>query len=185
CKDINNSACRIALEVAAEGDALVAGGLCQTPSYPAGKGKAFVQAEFRDQINIFLAHKVDFIICEFFQYAEEIEWAIEEAKKSGLPVAATMCIGKLGGMCGTSLGDAAVRMARAGADLVGLNCMFDLDMTIANIRVMKDALDKAGLKPFLMTQPNGFYTTGTGKFGYMDCPEYPFAMETRTVGRFE
>ena len=43
-----------------------------------------------------------------------MEWAIEEGKKTGLPVAATMCIGPEGDLHGVSTGDCAVRMAKAG-----------------------------------------------------------------------
>ncbi|XP_068234770.1 betaine--homocysteine S-methyltransferase 1-like isoform X4 [Palaemon carinicauda] len=122
---------------------------------------------------------------KFFMYVEEMEWAIEEVTKSGLPVVASMCIGLKGDYAGVSAGECAVRMARAGADVVGVNCLFDPYMTVDTIKVMKSALDEAGLKPFLLTQPNGFFTTGTGKEGYLSCPEYPFAMEARTVSRFD
>ena len=43
-----------------------------------------------------------------------MEWAIEVATSSSLPVAATMCIGPEGDMHGVSAGDCAVRMAKAG-----------------------------------------------------------------------
>ena len=61
---INQSACSIAKEVASEGDALVAGGICQTPSYLSGKGKAAVQQEFQKQVEVFVQNDLDFIICE-------------------------------------------------------------------------------------------------------------------------
>lgn len=54
---------------------------------------------------------------QYYNIIEEIEWAIEEARKCGLPVAASMCIGKEGDVTGVSPGDCAVRMARAGADV--------------------------------------------------------------------
>ena len=54
---------------------------------------------------------------------EELEWAIEQAKKSNLPVAASMCIGEEGDMSDVSLEDCAVRMAEAGAS-VGNMLMF-------------------------------------------------------------
>ncbi|KAK7071311.1 hypothetical protein SK128_028295 [Halocaridina rubra] len=185
CIDLNKAACRLAHEVANEGNALVAGGVTQSPSYTQGKGKDAVQSNIRDQVRVFLDNNVDFIICEFFMYVEEAEWVIEEAKKSGLPVAATMCIGTTGDYADVSPGECAVRMAKAGADVVGVNCMFDPYMTIETIKAMKEALDGAGLRPYLMTQPNGFFTTGTGKEGYLACPEYPFAMEARVVTRFD
>jgi len=50
--------------VASEGDALVAGGICQTPSYLSGKDKTPVQQEFRKQVEVFVENDLDFIICE-------------------------------------------------------------------------------------------------------------------------
>ena len=58
---------RIAKKVAAEGDALVAGGICQCPTYTAGEGKEAVQREFRRQINFFVEEGVDFLIAEVIQ----------------------------------------------------------------------------------------------------------------------
>lgn len=46
---------------------------------------------------------------------EELEWAIEEALKTGMVVAATMAISVKGDMNGVPIGECAVRMARAGA----------------------------------------------------------------------
>jgi len=43
-----------------------------------------------------------------------MEWAIEVATSTSLPVAATMCIGPEGDMHGVSAGVCAVRMAKAG-----------------------------------------------------------------------
>jgi len=63
-QSINEAACSIAREVACEGDALVAGGICQTPSYLSGKGKAAVQQEFRKQVQVFVDNGLDFVICE-------------------------------------------------------------------------------------------------------------------------
>ncbi|XP_037787975.1 betaine--homocysteine S-methyltransferase 1-like [Penaeus monodon] len=185
CSQINDSACSIAHEVAKEGDVLVAGSVTQCPSYTEGLGKEAVQANIKTQMKSFVKNNVDFIIAEFFMYVEEIEWVIEELLKSGLPVAATMCIGPEGDYAGVSAGQCAVRMARAGANVVGVNCLYDPIIIIDTIRLMKEALDAEGLRPFLMTQPNGFFTEGADKSGYLGVPEYPFAMESRTVTRFD
>ncbi|XP_064097364.1 betaine--homocysteine S-methyltransferase 1-like isoform X2 [Macrobrachium nipponense] len=117
CSQINEAACHIAREVASEGDALVAGGVTQCPSYTQGKAKEAIQRQVREQVEAFIANKIDFIICEFFMHVEEMEWVIEEVKKSGMPVAATMCIGIAGDHSGVSAGECAVRMAKAGADV--------------------------------------------------------------------
>ena len=61
---INREACKIAKEVAAEGDALVLGGICQCPTYLSGMSKEEVQGEFRKQIKVFVEEKLDFLLCE-------------------------------------------------------------------------------------------------------------------------
>lgn len=66
--EINNAACKIAREVADEGDALVAGGISQTPAYLSGLGKEAVQKEFKKQIDCFVANNVDFLIAEVCWY---------------------------------------------------------------------------------------------------------------------
>jgi betaine-homocysteine S-methyltransferase len=114
---INKAACDIVKGVATEGDALVAGGVSQTPAFLSGKSKAEIQQEFRKQVNVFVANKMDFLIAEYFEHVEEMEIAIGVCKESKLPVMATMCIGPKGDMHGVSAGDCAVRMAKAGADV--------------------------------------------------------------------
>ena len=64
CQAINQAACDIAREVANEGDALVCGGVCQTPTYLTGKGKEDCQEEFKKQIEVFIKNDVDFLIAE-------------------------------------------------------------------------------------------------------------------------
>lgn len=61
---INEAACKLAREVAAEGNALVCGGVCQTPSYRDGIDPKHVQDIFRKQIQVLVNNKVDFILCE-------------------------------------------------------------------------------------------------------------------------
>jgi len=58
--------------VAREGDALVAGGICQTPSYLSGKGKTVVQQEFRNQVEVFVENDLDFIICEVSSHKTDL-----------------------------------------------------------------------------------------------------------------
>ena len=65
---INKAACELARQVAAEGDALTLGGVCQTPSYLSAQSKQVVQEEFRKQMNVFVENKMDFILCEVRTY---------------------------------------------------------------------------------------------------------------------
>lgn len=182
---INQAACDLAIEVANEGNALVLGGICQCPSYLSGKGKESVQEEFRKQIEVFVKNNVDFLLCEYYEHIEEMEWAIEVCKDTAKPVAASMCIGPEGDLHGVTAGECAVRMAKAGADIVGINCHFDPFVTLDGMKKMKAALDASGLKPFLMTQPLGFHTPDAGRQGFIDLPEFPFALEPRICTRWE
>ena len=63
-RDINLRASEIAKQVAAEGDALTLGGICQCPTYLSGIGKEKVQAEFQKQIQVFVESDLDFLLCE-------------------------------------------------------------------------------------------------------------------------
>ncbi|XP_077981780.1 betaine--homocysteine S-methyltransferase 1-like [Glandiceps talaboti] len=182
---VNNYACLIAREVASEGGALVAGGVSQTPAYLSGKGKELTQVEFRKQMDVFISNDVDFVIAEYFEHVEEAEWAIEVCKESGKPVACSLCIGPDGDLHGVSTGECAVRMAQAGADIVGVNCHFGPTESLAAILKMRDALRETGLKPHLMIQPLGYRTPDASRQGFIDLPEFPFALEPRVCTRWE
>ena len=66
-------------------------------------------------ITIHYTGDINLFFMQFFMFIEEIEWAIEMAAKTGLPVLATMAIGPQGDHNGVSCAECAVRMARAGA----------------------------------------------------------------------
>merc|ERR1739846_65018 len=50
---------------------------------------------------------------------------------------------------------------------------------------MKDAMDKEGLHPVLMCQPLGYRDPDAGHFGWVDLPEFPYAIEPRQITRIE
>ena len=114
-----------------------------------------------------------------------MEWAIEDALEFGLPVAATMCIGPEGDKSGRSVGECAVRMAQAGASLVGANCLFAPFVCLDVIQSMKDALDSFHPKPFLMAKPLGYRVPDGGRCSWLDIPEFTFGVETMQITRFE
>ena len=170
-------------------------------NYEQGKSKDVVIADFRKQLQFFVDEgcKIDLIVCEvchvlistynalfhvticfsgsqYFPCVEEIEMAIEAAKETALkldiPVAATMCIGPEADNHGVPTGECAVRMCKAGADIVGVNCKFGPNVALDAMRKMKKALEGANLSPFLMCQPLAFYTPEVrGKDGYLHLPE--------------
>uniref|UniRef100_A0A3B4ZS28 Betaine--homocysteine S-methyltransferase 1-like n=1 Tax=Stegastes partitus TaxID=144197 RepID=A0A3B4ZS28_9TELE len=112
-QQINAAACDLAREVANEGDALVAGGVSQTPSYLSCKSENDVKTIFKKQVDVFVQKNVDFLIAEYFEHVEEAEWAVQVLKTTGKPVAATLCIGPEGDLNGVSPGDCAVRLVKA------------------------------------------------------------------------
>jgi len=185
CEGINKAACDLARQVAEEGDALMAGGLSETPTYLSGCNKEDTQKEFRKQVEVFKKNKVDFILAEYFEYIEEMEWAIEVCKESGLPVVASMCIGPEGDCRGVPCGECGVRMAKAGADVVGINCHFDPFVTLDGLRLMKAAMDAEGIKKHMISQPLAFHTPDAKRQGFIDLPEFPFGLEPRICTRWD
>ena len=161
------------------------GGISKTDIYKSTRDKTKTVDELKTALKVLIDNDIDMIICEFFRNIEEMEWAIEVAKSYGKPVAATMAIGPNGDEDGVPLGQCAIRMANAGADLVGLNCYFDPFIMLECIKVMKEALDEQDLKPFLMSQPLGFRDPDAGEQGWNSLPEYPYALEPRLITRIE
>jgi len=190
---INEEGCRLARLAADEFGGIVAGGIAQTPTYLSGAPKEKVQEEFHKQCRAFQKGGVDFLIAEYFEHVTEMEWAIEAAKQYNMPVVATMCINKHGDLHGTSAGECAVRMADAGADLVGVNCHFDGFVSLEAMEVMRDALEHSGHMKnpdfHLAVQPVAYWTpecaTPEGKQGFIDLPDFPFALEPRVMSRWE
>ncbi|TDH12686.1 hypothetical protein EPR50_G00049800 [Perca flavescens] len=182
---INEAACDLAREVANEGDALVAGCVSKTPCYVKSHSETEVKAIFKKQMDDFLKKDIDFFIVEFVDHVEEAVWAVEVLKTSGKPVGATLCISPHGDMHGVPPGQCAVRLVKAGADIVGVNCHLDPLTCVQTVKLMKAGLEKAGLKAHLMIQPLGFHTPERNIGGYTSLPEYPFALETRAITRWD
>lgn len=72
-----------------------------------------------------------------------------------------------------------------GASIVGINCHFDPFTCLEGMRRMKAGLDAAGLKVHLMVQPLAFHTPDASRQGFIDLPEFPFALEPRICTRWD
>lgn len=154
--------------------------------------KKAVQKEFQKQIDVFVKNDVDFLIGELFFYVEEAEWAIEVMKATGKPVAMCLNVCSVGDLEGVSPGDCAIRIAKAGADIIGVNCFYDPDVCLETMKIMKEALEKEGLKRHLIVQPVGYKTpecldhsNPAGRTGMTGLAEFPFALESRLLNRFD
>nr|XP_005990768.1 PREDICTED: betaine--homocysteine S-methyltransferase 1 isoform X1 [Latimeria chalumnae] len=171
---VNEAACDLAREIAQEGDALVAGGVCQSPSYLSCKSEVEVKNIFRKQLDVFVKKNVDFLIAEYFEHVEEAEWAVHVLKESGKPIASSLCIGPQGDLNGVPPGECAVKLVKAGASIVGVNCHFDPATCLKTVKLMKEGLQAAGVKAHLMIQPLAFHTPDCSQQGFIDLPEFPF-----------
>merc|ERR1711892_1207596 len=186
CDEINQAACDIATKVSSSRGTIKAGGITQTGIFDQSKAdKNKIKGELRSALEILVKNGIELIICEYFRNILEMEWAIEVALEYGLPVGATMCMGPGGDESGIAVGECAVRMAKAGATLVGVNCLFDPFVCLDVIKGMKVALDAFELSPYLMAQPLGYRVPDGGSFGWVEIPEFPFSVEPRQITRFE
>ncbi len=184
--EINRNAVRIAREVASEGDALVAGNLSLTWAYdPAqdeshGHVRRLFDRQLQDQLE---AGPPDFWIGETFSFLGEALLFVERAKATGLPVMVTMSFEALPAKSyeGDSPGEAARRLADAGADIVGVNCLNGPAQQLPIAEAMVEAL--AGSVP-VATQPVA-YTTTNEEPDFTSGDTFPYALTPRTLARGE
>lgn len=189
--NINDAACTLAGEVARDFGGYCAGGICQTPIYLTTQDEAQVKAMLGAQCEVFAKRNVDFMIAEYFEHAEEAKWAVEVTQKMlpGKVVAVNMCIGPEGDMHGVSTKECAKQLAGSGAQIIGVNCHFGLNETLEACYQMKLGLEEIGVDctkdVFLMAQPIIYHTPDAGVQGFIDLPEFPFALEPRVATRWE
>ena len=83
---------------------------------------------------------------QYYEHVEEAEWHVEAVKEfmPGVPVCASLAINEESDVHGIPTGECGVRLARAGADVVGINCHFDPFRCLAATKEMVTAVRKAG-----------------------------------------
>ena len=123
---INRRALELARAVAQDSGALFAGGVCNTniydPADPASH-KA-VRAMFEEQVGWAVDAGTDFIIGETFSYAQEALIALDVIKQAGQVAVITLAMHQATVTREDwTVADACTRLADAGADVVGLNCI--------------------------------------------------------------
>lgn len=57
---------------------------------------------------------------------------------------------------------------------MGVNCHFDPMTCVEAVRLMKEGVERAGLKAHYMVQPLAFHTPDCNRQGFIDLPEFPF-----------
>ena len=121
---MNRQALAIAAEVARETGTLLAGDICNTNVYTGEESRDTVRAMFEEQVRWAAEEGADFIVGETFAFAGEALVATEVIKEAGLDAVITLAIHKQPETReGLSAAEACRRLERAGADVVGLNCI--------------------------------------------------------------
>ena len=170
-EDINRAAVRAAREAAEGADVLVAGNLSLTWAYdPADQGSAdHVRALFDRQLEVQVAEGIDLVIGETFTWLGEAMLALERARQTHLPVMITMSY-EQGARTyeGDSPGEAARKLAGAGADVVGINCLRSPEHTLPLIRDVRSAVSS-----YVACQPVA-YRTPSDRPDFTSLPEFPF-----------
>jgi betaine-homocysteine S-methyltransferase len=143
-ESINREALRLARKVADEGNALMAGNICNTNVYlpdDAASEKA-VRRMFEEQVRWAMDAGVDYVIGETFPYLGEALLALEIIRNSGAVAVVTLAIHKKGVTReGCSPAEACKRLRDAGAEIVGLNCTRGPATMLPLLREIREAVD--------------------------------------------
>ena len=139
---MNRAALETAKQVADEGDALLAGDICNTNVFsPDESSRRDVRAMFEEQVAWASDADVDFVIAETFSYGEEALIATEIIKAAGLPAVVTLAMHQEATTReGWSPADACKRLEDAGADVVGLNCIRGPQTMLPLVAAVREAV---------------------------------------------
>jgi betaine-homocysteine S-methyltransferase len=182
--EINRTAVRVAREVAAEGDALVAGNLSLTWAYlpedpsSAEHVRSLFDRQLQDQLD---AGPPDFWLGETFSYLGEALLFVERARATGLPVMATMCFEQREPRAyeGDTPAECARRLRDAGADIVGVNCLNGPDQQLPIALEMRGAVEG-----YVAAQPVAYRTTAAEP-DFTSGPSFPYELDPRQLSRQE
>ena len=182
--EINRTAVKVARQVAAEGDALVAGDLSLTWAYdPEDPASAdHVRTLFDRQLQDMLdAGPPDFWVGETFSYLAEALLFVERAKATGLPVMVTMSFEQPEPRSyeGDSPTECAKRLAGAGAEIVGVNCLNGPEQQLPIALAMRAAVDA-----YVAAQPVA-YRTSAAEPDFTATPSFPYGLSPLQLARTE
>jgi betaine-homocysteine S-methyltransferase len=185
---LNRNALRLAKEVAAEGDALVAGNICNTwvydPKAPESSGE-IVREMYREQVAWAKEEGADLIISETQDYVGEALIGVEVTKELGLPSVVTFASTEPRTIDGFEFDEACKRLEAAGADVVGLNCSRGPATMLPLIEKIRAAVDchvAAQPVPYRTTPEEFSFTTLHDEHGNR---AFPIALDPFVHTRFE
>jgi betaine-homocysteine S-methyltransferase len=154
---LNRRAIQIAQRVAAEGDALVAGNICNTWVYDPENHEEtaqIVRQTFEEQVRWAADEKVDFVIAETLGYLAEGLLALDVIKEAGLPAVITFGSTHDELQDGYSFVEACQILDQRGADVVGLNCSRGPQTMLPIVKEIREAVDC-----YVAAQPVAYRTT--------------------------
>jgi betaine-homocysteine S-methyltransferase len=188
-EEMNRQAVRIANEIAAEGDALVAGNICNTWSYdpqdPHRSG-AVVRAQYEEQLGWAVEEGVDFVIAETYDHVGEALIGLEVCKELGLAAMVTFAsVQPERTYDGYDYVEACRILAANGATLVGLNCSRGPETMLPLLERIRAAVDVP-----VAAQPVPYRTSpATPAFESMESDDgrrlFPIQLEPFQCTRFE
>ncbi|MBL0225897.1 MAG: bifunctional homocysteine S-methyltransferase/methylenetetrahydrofolate reductase [Geobacteraceae bacterium] len=175
--EINAAGARLARQASALGSAVLVAGsvgpLVQVKGEERELNAAEMEEVFREQCYPLAEGGVDFFLLETFASLPQLEAAVAAARKTGLPVCASMAFlegGRSGD--GTSVEAFCHAMEMAGADMLGANC------GAGPLELVKVVRRLAGLtaKPIAAYANSGFPEYHDGRYIYRTTPDYFAAM---------
>ena len=185
---LNRQAIEIAREIAAEGNALVAGNLSNTWEYDPdshNETEPVVREMFREQVQWAAEGKADFIIGETFSHLGEAMIALEEIKKANLPAMITFIPQAEKTFEGYTWADACKKLEANGADIVGLNCGRGPETVFGFLEEIRKAV-----KCYVAAQPVPYRTTEKEPdFNSLTLPDgtraFPTSLDRFLLSRYE
>jgi betaine-homocysteine S-methyltransferase len=186
---LNRDALAIARDVAREGDALLAGNICNTwvydPAEPATSG-AEVRAMYEEQVSWAVQAGADLIIAETNDYLGEALIAAEVIREAGLPSVVTFAAFEHARTTDdVPIVEACRRLEASGADVVGLNCTRGPQTMLPLLREIRETVSCP-----IAAQPVPYRTTAEQPtFQSLRLPDgaraFPIGLDGHTSTRFE
>jgi betaine-homocysteine S-methyltransferase len=185
---LNRDAVMVAREVAAEGDALVAGNVCNTWEYdPArhAETEMIVRPMFEEQVRWAKEIGVDFIIAETFNHLGEALIALDVIKQSGLPAMVTFAAKGEESYDNHPWAQACKILEDNGAEIVGLNCSRGPETMLPLLESIR-----AAVKCYVAAQPVPYHTTHDAPYFQVLKDEhgnraFPVALDPFVLTRFQ
>lgn len=141
---MNRQALKIATDVAAGSDALVAGNICNTWAYDITnkeKSTKEVRAQYTEQVAWAVDAGVNFVLAETIEYLAEALIALEVIKRFNLPAVINFTPIYEKSKDGYDWVEACKILRKNGADVVGFNCARGPETILPLVRELRDAVD--------------------------------------------